>query len=299
MRLLHFRFIIAVAVCLFGVAMACLESADPKLAAVGIGVSDLEASTDFYTRVLGMKVKYKARLERTKEVVLEFADSKGADVILMNFTDGSTPNYKNNPAKLVFYVPDATAAVSAIAAEGLTILSKPSPTGQTGVIVAMAKDPDGYLLEIVEDETVTVPYLGAAGIGITNLDSAVGFYTRALGMKQDYRLTLSFMVESIMSFATGGSSAVVLMQYTPARSSKDIPVKLVFLAPSPQETMEKIRTEGGEILRTPKKAGELDLLSVGVAKDPDGYVIQIAPSLEVVEPEEKDASSTTRSTTVP
>lgn len=273
--------------------MACLESSDPKLAAVGIGVSDLEASTDFYTRVMGMKVKYKARLEHTKEVVLEFADSKGADVILMNYTDGSTPNYKNNPAKLVFYVPDAAAAINAIAAEGLTILSKPAPMGQTTVIVGMAKDPDGYLLEIVEDKTVATRYLGAAGIGVTDREAAVGFYTRALGMKEDYRLTLSFMIEAIMSFPTGGSSAVVLMQYTPARNTKDIPVKLVFLATSPRETLEKIRAEGGEIIHAPRADGKVDLLSVGIAKDPDGYVLQIAPSLEATEPAERESSTNT------
>ena len=56
--------------------------------AVGIGVSDLARSVDFYPRVLGMKTLQTFKLADRDEVVLGFEDRRSANV-LMHWTDGS------------------------------------------------------------------------------------------------------------------------------------------------------------------------------------------------------------------
>jgi lactoylglutathione lyase len=119
------------------------------LGAVGIGVSDLDRSVDFYTRVLGMQAMQTFKLDYMDEVVVAH-EGRNA-VVLMHYTDGSARNYKDNPVKLVFYVTDPKAAVDAIRADGLEVTREATPIETLGgAIVGLAKDPDGYVLEFLQ-----------------------------------------------------------------------------------------------------------------------------------------------------
>ena len=120
------------------------------IGAVGIGVSDLARSADFYTRVLGMKVITTFKLDDTDEIVVGF-EGRGSALVLMHWTDGSVRNYANNPIKIVLYVPDPRAAADAIRADGLEIVREPTPIASLGgAVVGFAKDPDGYLVELLQ-----------------------------------------------------------------------------------------------------------------------------------------------------
>ena len=127
------------------------------LTAVGIGVSDLAKSIDFYGRVLGMKQTQTFSLDYMDEIVLAH-EGRNA-VVLMHYTDGSARNYKDNPVKLVFQVADAVALIERIRAEGLAITTEPKPyPGMGGAIIGLAKDPDGYVIELIQvPATATVP----------------------------------------------------------------------------------------------------------------------------------------------
>lgn len=118
--------------------------------ATGIGVSDLDRSADFYTRVLGMKVQQTFKLDYMDEIMVGY-EGKGASLVLMHWTDGSARTYRDNPIKIVLYVPDAAAAADAIRAEGLEIVreAQTSP-GMGGALIAFGKDPDGYLVELIQ-----------------------------------------------------------------------------------------------------------------------------------------------------
>lgn len=120
-----------------------------NLGAVGIGVSDLERSVDFYTRVVGMKEMQRFKLDHMDEVIVGF---EGRTVVaLMHWTDGSEQHYRGNPVKLVFYVTDPAATAARIRAEGLTIIREPTPLPEFGnMIVGLAEDPDGYVVELLQ-----------------------------------------------------------------------------------------------------------------------------------------------------
>ncbi len=119
------------------------------LTAVGIGVSDLKRSVDFYTRVLGMKQTQVFKLDYMDEVVV--AHEGRSAVVLMHYTDGSARNYRDNPVKLVFYVTDPAGLIEAIRADGLEITHEPAPAETMGgAMLGMAKDPDGYVIELIE-----------------------------------------------------------------------------------------------------------------------------------------------------
>ena len=119
------------------------------LGAVGIGVSDMDRSVDFYTRVVGMSVTHTFKIDYMDEVVLAFEGRTA--VVLMHYTDGSARNYKDNPVKLVFYVTDLKALTEAIRADGLEITREPALSDTLGgAVVALAKDPDGYVVELIQ-----------------------------------------------------------------------------------------------------------------------------------------------------
>ncbi|MBN1381814.1 MAG: VOC family protein [Deltaproteobacteria bacterium] len=121
------------------------------MGATGIGVSDLKRSMDFYMNVFGLKKIWKLKLPQMHEIILNFEGEQKASVVLMHYVDGSNPNYKNNPVKLVFYVTDPKACIEKIRGEGLEIVREATPVPELrNAVVGLAKDPDGYLLEILQ-----------------------------------------------------------------------------------------------------------------------------------------------------
>ena len=121
-----------------------------SVGAMGIGVSDLERSADFYTRVVGMQQLTTFALPEMDEVVVGFG-GRGAALVLMHWTDGSAKTYADLPVKVVLYVADPVATVEAIRAEGLEITREPAAVPGLGdAVVGLAKDPDGYVVELIQ-----------------------------------------------------------------------------------------------------------------------------------------------------
>lgn len=122
---------------------------DPLLSAVGIGVSDLEASTDFYVNVMGMEQVRTYELSYMDEVLLRYPDNE-TYIVLMHWTDGSERNYKDLPIKIVQRVADPIALANRIREAGFEVTREPQPSDQVGgAIVGFALDPDGYTLELL------------------------------------------------------------------------------------------------------------------------------------------------------
>jgi len=109
------------------------------------------------------------------------------------------------------------------------------------------------------------------------------FYSRVLGMKVMQTFKIDYMDEIML--AHEGRNAVVLMHYTDgsARNYKDNPVKLVFYVTDPVAITARIRADGLEITREPAPIESLGGAVVGLAKDPDGYVIELIQAPAVVQ----------------
>ncbi len=124
---------------------------DPLVLALGFAVSDLQASVDFYTNVMGMKQTGEYDLGTLTEKVMQYSTGHGSAIVLQGYTDMTQRNYNNNPVIEVHEVTDVAATAERIAKGGGSIVTPaaPDPT-LSGRVVAMAKDPDGYLLELVQ-----------------------------------------------------------------------------------------------------------------------------------------------------
>ena len=122
------------------------------LGAVGIVVTDLKKSTDFYTRILGMKQTASYNLANMDEVVLAHDNPRGSSLVLMQYKDGTKFTFPDPPMlKLVNYVADPKVVVDKIRAEGYKVTREPAPSAVlNNTVLGFAKDPDGYDLEIIQ-----------------------------------------------------------------------------------------------------------------------------------------------------
>lgn len=130
-----------------------ISSTSGAMQAIGIGVSDMKKSVDFYTRALGMKEMQTFDLPHMLEIIVGYESRGSCAIALMHYTDGSNPNYKNNPVKLVMYTDDPKALAANIKACGYEVTREPEPIelpGGVSLVVGFALDPDGYTIEILQ-----------------------------------------------------------------------------------------------------------------------------------------------------
>ena len=86
-------------ICQVGLVLACFFFtgalwAENRLGALGIGVSDLQASTAFYAEVLQLEVLRTYELGYLNEVVLGYSESSGAVLVLMHWPEQQRDSLK-------------------------------------------------------------------------------------------------------------------------------------------------------------------------------------------------------------
>lgn len=126
----------------------------PYPIAMGFATSDLAASRKFYV-ALGMTESRLGSFSvtdvngsgRITEYTVKFAE--GAGVVLQEWS--TMRNAKDNPIKLVLFVPDAKAMADKVVAAGGSIAKEAERLpGYDNRLVITAKDLDGYLLDLVQ-----------------------------------------------------------------------------------------------------------------------------------------------------
>jgi lactoylglutathione lyase len=123
-------------------------------------------------------------------------------------------------------------------------------------------------------------FLTAVGIGVSDLERSTAFYRDVLGMQKLRTFELDYMDEVML--AHEGRNAVVLMHYTDgsARNYRDNPVKLVFYVTDPAAIAAKVKAAGFEVTHEPAANASMGGALICLAKDPDGYVIELIQRVE-------------------
>ncbi len=132
--------------------------ADVILRTIGLGVTDLDRTVEFYIKVCGMQSLRVIDLPWLKEVIVGYAAQgfeRGSRLVLMHWIDGSrkVEEYRDLPVKIVFQVKDTVRFIERLRAAGCEIIREPGRSKVTNStsIIGMAKDPDGYILEILQE----------------------------------------------------------------------------------------------------------------------------------------------------
>jgi len=123
-----------------------------QISGSGINVSDLDRSTEFYTRGLGLVEKGKYDLGHMLEVIVG-SENEAVSIFLIKYTDRSEPpELGTGFEKLVLACDDVAATYERAMAEGATSQLEPRTIESMGLTVAMVRDPDGYLIELVKQD---------------------------------------------------------------------------------------------------------------------------------------------------
>ena len=133
-----------------GATVRPMSAPRARLGAAGIGVSDLQASSDFYTSVFGLSFVTKIHLPTMDEIILSM-DGRGAALVLMCHTDGVARDLANTGGKIVFYVVDPVATVELARERGAEVVREPTPVPEfNDAVIAFVADPDGHMVEILQ-----------------------------------------------------------------------------------------------------------------------------------------------------
>jgi catechol 2,3-dioxygenase-like lactoylglutathione lyase family enzyme len=119
---------------------------------VAIVVKDLDESIHFYTQVLGMRLD---RIVNLPEFGLEvaFVAKQGADIELMKFDDPTIPIGVRH---ICAHVPDVPSAAEALSKSGAEVV-RPLAKTSLGFWYTMIRDPNGVVIELLDESHKTVP----------------------------------------------------------------------------------------------------------------------------------------------
>ena len=116
-----------------------------------INVSDMERAVAFYEGAIGLEITNRIEEEKFREVIL--GTTGGARVQLAYHFEGKGPIQHTNAFwKHYVYTDDCKGLFERAVAGGGSSVLEPQRLERYNVTVAMVADPDGYQLEIIQND---------------------------------------------------------------------------------------------------------------------------------------------------
>lgn len=253
----------------------------PVVWGVGLGVSDVPAAIKFYTEVMQMTVEKEEvqREDRVETVLASTKAGRGSRLVLMKYNDGRET--RKISVKLVWQAPSPSNINRAAAMH-------PDYVSRLNIGIVQFDGPDTYIQEVgssFDDGGAGImdPYMVALGFSVTDSAKTVSFWEMVVGMEESPLGTFTVtdatgtgsISEVTLQIPTGGGSALIPQEWSPMRNSKDNPVKVVLFVPDAQSNADKVMAAGGSIIQPAARSAAYDNRLLIVAKDPDGYLVEI------------------------
>lgn len=121
-------------------------------------VGDLDASIEFYTKVMGMKL---LRTNENKQyeytlAFVGFGDESDGAVIELTYNWGTSEYEQGNAfGHIALGFDDIYSTCDAIKAAGGIVTREPGPVKGGTTEIAFVKDPDGYMIELIQNKSAT------------------------------------------------------------------------------------------------------------------------------------------------
>lgn len=261
---------------LLHLACECFEKADPYFWGAGVGVTDLDAAVEFYTEYFDMKVESTATREDRDETVLWSEADRGSRIVLMKYKDGRDTQKING--KFVFAVANVDECYQVLIDAGCKKIF--APLEYAGMRVAQVFGPEDFLIEIEQVDT-DKSYLISLGFGVSDLSVSEAFYANAMNLEKTIEFPMGTLNEVVMEYPTKGGAGLVLQNYTvDGYKYKDNPIKLVHHVPNLSVVLKRIMENGGTLVEPVGFLQGLDHTIGAIAKDPDGYLIELVKDKE-------------------
>ena len=127
-----------------------LNGFKPRISHLSYHVADIDRALHFYVQVLGMKEQLRVQIGKTlHEVVLGFDDARAGGVILMWDTERKGPiEHAHGYSRFVLSVADVDGALEHLVKHETKVITQATDAGRFRI--AMVKDPDGYVIELLQ-----------------------------------------------------------------------------------------------------------------------------------------------------
>ncbi|PIN13587.1 Glyoxalase [Handroanthus impetiginosus] len=148
-------------------------------------VGDLDRTIKFYTECFGMKLLRKRDIpeEKYSNAFLGFGPEDSHFVLELTYNYGVDKyDIGTGFGHFAIATQDVYKLVENIKAKGGTITREPGPVKGGSTVIAFAKDPDGYLFELIQRGPTPEP-LCQVMLRVGDLDRSIKFYEKALGMR--------------------------------------------------------------------------------------------------------------------
>ena len=130
------------------------EAVQPRMLHTMIRVKDLDASLDFYTRLLGMDLLRKTDFPSGR-FTLAFVsygpeESHTAIELTQNWDQDEPYDLGSGYGHVALGVPDIYGTCRALSEAGAKVVREPGPMKHGSTVIAFVEDPDGYKIELIE-----------------------------------------------------------------------------------------------------------------------------------------------------
>ena len=122
------------------------------LSGFGINVNDLDRSVEFYTQALGLQEKTKIDLGELHEVLVGGEDDRTAILLVKHADRTDAPTPGTGFEKIVLVTDDVDALYRRVAMSAGAAVKEPWVIEKLGIKVALVRDPDGYFIELIEQQ---------------------------------------------------------------------------------------------------------------------------------------------------
>ncbi|MBT5483330.1 MAG: lactoylglutathione lyase [Gammaproteobacteria bacterium] len=116
-------------------------------------VTDMDKSIDFYTNIFGMKLLRRKDFPEGKFTLVFLGYGNEEENTVIELTHNwETGSYEMGTAygHIAIGVEDAYKACDEITAKGGDVVRPAGPMKGTTTVIAFVKDPDGYMIELIE-----------------------------------------------------------------------------------------------------------------------------------------------------
>jgi lactoylglutathione lyase len=246
-----------------------------------INVTDLDAGVKFY-ETLGLTNTSRTEIPNAFEAIVENADLKGGKIQLAQQKENTEPiNHGNAFWKLYINTNDMERLYQAAMDAGYESQSAPARADRWPVTVAFIRDPDGYLVELVQrhpwldgDDT-TYTWVGQYCVYVSDIERTIKHY-EGLGLSCTSQTDIPNVSEAILENANGQGGKIQLAQKLDDDSPIDMGTAMwkLYVHTDDCEGLHKAALGAG--FREMMKPMLLEQwnTTVSFVLDPDGYQVE-------------------------
>lgn len=247
-----------------------------------INVTDLDATVKFY-ETLGLTNTSRTEIPNAYEAIMEDAGLKGGKIQLAQQKEQSGPiDHGNAFWKLYVNTNDIEKQYAAAMDAGAESISAPVRQDRWPVTVAFIRDPDGYMVELVQrhpwqdgDDT-TYAWVGQYCIYVSDLAQTIKFY-ETLGLTCTSQTDIPEHKEAILENANGRGGKIQLAKKLNDDSPIDMGTAMwkLYVNTDDCDGLHKAAVDAGYREMIAPMFLERWNTTMSFVLDPDGYQVEI------------------------